>query len=253
LSQVCQTLIDWYLYIFKERSVQLLELSRYVVADAYFSKKSFVDGMISMGFHLVSRVRDDAALMYITEKQSSGKRGRPRKYDGKIHLEKPDESRFKIFSLEPGQGSLLYAIVYSKALARNIGLCIWKSEDGKTRKLFFSTDTQMQARDIWEYYRCRFQIEFCYRDAKQFTGLCHAQSRDLKKLNFHFNASMTAVNIAKSIALNRGQSLSMASTKVLLHNSFLLERFITVSGISPNHILNQRLWEEVVCFAARAA
>jgi hypothetical protein len=137
LSQVCQTLIDWYLYIFRERSVKLLQLSRYIVADAYFSKKNFVDGVVSMGFHLISRLRDDAALMYITERQPSGKRGRPRKYDGKIQLEKPDESRFKIFSLEPGQGSLLYAIVYSKALARNIGLCIWKSEDGKTQKLFF--------------------------------------------------------------------------------------------------------------------
>ncbi|WP_372726544.1 hypothetical protein [Nostoc sp. C057] len=36
-----------------------------------------------------------------------------------------------------------------------------------------------------------------FRDAKQFTGLSDCQARDVKKLDFHFNASFTALNIAK--------------------------------------------------------
>jgi hypothetical protein len=46
-------------------------------------------------------------------------------------------------------------------------------------------------------YKARFQIEFIFRDAKQFTGLCDAQTRDPKRLEFHFNASLTALNLAK--------------------------------------------------------
>ena len=46
-------------------------------------------------------------------------------------------------------------------------------------------------------YRLRFQIEFIFRDAKQFTGLSDCQARDAKKLDFHFNASFTALNLAK--------------------------------------------------------
>ncbi|SFU70086.1 hypothetical protein SAMN05216364_10755, partial [Porphyromonadaceae bacterium KHP3R9] len=46
-------------------------------------------------------------------------------------------------------------------------------------------------------YRTRFQIEFCFRDAKGFTGLMQSQARDVAKLSFNFNASLTSVNLAK--------------------------------------------------------
>lgn len=69
-----------------------------------------------------------------------------------------DEGRFKITLLE--HGCILSAIVYSRALKRNILLCIWESEDRKVRKLYFSTDTKMEAIDVFDCYRTRFQIEF---------------------------------------------------------------------------------------------
>jgi len=50
---------------------------------------------------------------------------------------------------------------------------------------------------IVRYYQARFQIEFLYRDAKQFTGLNNCQARSKNKLDFHFNAALTAVNLAK--------------------------------------------------------
>lgn len=166
------------------------------------------------------------------------------------HLE---EDRFEIIRLENGQGRILSAIVHSRALKMNIQLCIWESDDRKVRKLYFSTDTKMKAMDILDYYRTRFQIEFCYRDSKQFTGLTDCQSRDLDKLHFHFNASLTSVNLAKVKALEKGTTLSMASVKVLCHNLFLIQRFISVLGIQPNEEINRRLWEEGIKFAAIAA
>lgn len=50
----------------------------------------------------------------------------------------------------------------------------------------------MEAKEIIDYYRTRFQIEFCYRDGKQFTVLTDCQSWDLKKLDLHFSASLPA-------------------------------------------------------------
>ena len=63
-------------------------------------------------------------------------------------------------------------------------------------KIYFSTDLDMSAKDIIEYYRTRFQIEFCFRDSKQFTGLNDCQARDLKKLNFAFNPNRSLENSA---------------------------------------------------------
>lgn len=206
-----------------------------------------------MEFHVISRFRDDAYFRYLTREQPTGGKGRPRLYDGKIEMEQLEEDRFEITRLEDGQGRILSAIVHSRSLKRNIILCIWESEDKKVRKLYFSTDTKMKAMEVLDYYRTRFQIEFCYRDSKQFTGLTNCQSRDLDKLHFHFNASLTSVNLAKVKALEKGIILSMASVKVLCHNLFIMLRFISVLGIQPNEEINRRLWEEGVKFAAIAA
>ena len=253
LEQVKYTLIDWYLHVLRTRKEKLLRLTNYVVADAYFSKSTFVDGALEMGFHVISRFRDDAYFRYLTTEQSTGKRGRPKLYDGKIEIKHLEEDRFEIINLENGQGRILSAVVHSRSLSRDILLCIWESEDKKVHKLYFSTDIQMKAIDVLDFYKTRFQVEFCFRDSKQFTGLTNCQSRDIDKLHFHFNASLTSVNLAKVKALEKGTVLSMASVKVLCHNIFLMQRFISVLGIEPNPEINRKLWEETIKFAAIAA
>jgi len=42
-------------------------------------------------------------------------------------------------------------------------------------------------------------MEFIFRDAKQSTGLQNCQARNINKLHFHYNASMSAVSTAKTI------------------------------------------------------
>ena len=84
----------------------------------------------------------------------------------------------------------------------------------------------MEAKEIIDYYRTRFQIVFCYRDGKQFTGLTDCQSRDLNKLHFHFNASLTSVNLAKVKAIEKGTVLSMASVKVLCQKILRMQLMI---------------------------
>ena len=63
--------------------------------------------------------------------------------------------------------------------------------------VLFSSDLNQTADDLYRLYRLRFQIEFIFRDAKQFTGLSDCQARDAKKLDFHFNASLSALNLAR--------------------------------------------------------
>jgi hypothetical protein len=62
------------------------------------------------------------------------------------------------------------------------------------RKFYFSTDLEQYGEKIVRYYRSRFQIEFLYRDAKQFTELTSCQARSENKLDFHFNAALTSIN-----------------------------------------------------------
>jgi len=84
-----------------------------VVADTYFSKSTFVDGALEMGFHVISRFRGDAYFRYLITEEPTGKRGRPKLYDGKIEMEHLEEGRFEIINLENGQGRILSAVVHS--------------------------------------------------------------------------------------------------------------------------------------------
>ncbi len=251
LESRAANLIDWYLLVLKSMKEKLQRVSRYLVADAYFSKNSFWMGLKEMGFHLVSRFRDDAVIFYPTLEKPTCKRGRRRLYDGKIDMQNLDKSRVQKIDIDNGE--LYTLIAYAKSLKQMVRLVIWYAKDGKKPKLFFSTNPQMSGKDTIEYYRTRFQIEFCFRDAKTFTGLMHSQARDVAKLSFNFNASLTSVNLAKVLAKERGWLFSMSSCKTMIHNAYLLERFICLSGIRPNRRLNDKLVKELIEFAAIAA
>lgn len=189
-------LLDWYANIVVQRKDTFLKISDYLVADAYFSKKPFVDKIVADAqMHLISRLRNDADLMYIYYGHPTGKKGRPKKYAGKIILNNIDKDYFKLVR-DNDQTSVYTAIVYSKGLKRNIKLVYEqpKGENNKSYLLFFSTDLELDALEILRYYKNRFQIEFLYRDGKQYTGLNDCQARSENKLYFHFNASLTAIN-----------------------------------------------------------
>jgi len=59
------TLNDWYLKVIEMYKEQLHSVSNYIVADAFFSKNFFAQGIEEMNFHLVSRLRDDANIFFL--------------------------------------------------------------------------------------------------------------------------------------------------------------------------------------------
>jgi len=107
------------------------------------------------------------------------------------------------------------------------------------------------------YYQSRFQIEFLYRDAKQFTGLTHCQARSENKLDFHFNASLIAVNLAKydwlSQKNNMNKPFSMSDYKTLYNNALMLERFMYMFAVNPNTAKNQKIVKELLDYGKIAA
>ena len=115
--------------------------------------------------------------------------------------------------------------------------CLEPGKKTQERKVFFSTDTSMSAKDIMDIYRSRFQIEYLYRDAKQFTGLTHCQSRKRESLDFAFNMSLSSINVA-SFSRSCGMNLSVSNVKTLIHNADMIQRFIRMSGKRPHRLLN---------------
>ena len=110
-----------------------------------------------------------------------------------------------------------------------------------------------EAQDVIDFYRTRFQPEFCFRDAKQHAGIMNCQSTDFRILAFHFNASLAATNLAKTSCKRMVMKYFISSCKSVIHNAYILERFICVSGIEPNTHLIDKLFKELILFTAKAA
>ena len=60
-----ESLIDFYARKIIERKDILLSLSHYIVADAHFSKRNFIDAITQSEFQVIFRLRDDADLQYL--------------------------------------------------------------------------------------------------------------------------------------------------------------------------------------------
>ena len=80
--------------------------------------------------------------------------------DGKIDLKRLDMSRMLPFFVDGLPGFAYTLIAYSNALKCKVRLVIWIMPDKKC-KLFFSTDTTLSGEEVLDFYRTRFQIEFC--------------------------------------------------------------------------------------------
>ena len=223
-----------------------------------FAKEPFVTGVVALNLNVISKLRRDANLRYVFEGEQKA-RGAKRKYDGKINL--ADPTRLTMVSELQSGVELYTAVVWHVSFKRKIRLAYLldrRHPNKPSYAVLFSTDINQSADEIYRFYKLRFQIEFIFRDAKQFTGLSDCQARDVKKLDFHFNASFTALNIAKLDAHQQqlGQKpfvFSMASVKRRALNDHLLDIFISRLGLSPTLIKSHPNYQNLRSYGVIAA
>lgn len=243
----------------------LLEISDILVGDCLFASYNFVTGAEAIGFDVVSRLRDDAVLQYLYKGEQKGGRGRPKELDGTvdIHALRDDVFHTETVDVENESVTLHSAIVKCKSLKRKIKAVVAELNcGGRTiRKILFSTRLTMEAAEIFLIYHSRFQIEFLYRDAKQNTGLEDWQTTDADRLSFGYNASLTAVNVAREIGdeiqQQTGRKLSVASVKKVLHNASLyqhIREFIEGQNLANpknNYSLTEEIPSNLLFFGVR--
>jgi Transposase DDE domain len=191
----------------------------YWVADGYYAKVQVIDLFIKHKRHLITRLRTDADLYYRwTKGRQPGQKGRTRLYDGKVAFD--DLSRWESVGQHPVHESVgLYSqVLYSKRFKRNLRVVLLLQDKSQKYVLLASTDVEQDPTQIALYYHLRFGIELLFRDAKQFTGLSHCQSRSDVKIDYHLNASLSTVNVAR---------LLLAADESLHHSMNALVRRLT--------------------------
>jgi hypothetical protein len=256
------SMLAYYGDLVLEKAAELKKVSDFLVCDAYFSRNPFVGKVRQSGLHLITRLRDDAVMRYPYLGTQKEGRGRDKTFAGKVNVRQLDEQHFTPCAVGDEGEKAFEAKVYINSWKCWAKVVVVQQLDAKGQikrvKVFASTLTTLCGASLWLYYQARFQSEFLFRDAKQFTGLEQCQSRHTEALDFHFNTALTAISIAKalhwlSIPLQQRGPFSMSDIKTQYFNELMLERFFSVCGINPHFAKNNPAYKSLYDFGKIAA
>jgi DDE superfamily endonuclease len=233
----------------------------YHCVDGYYAKKKYLDEVVGLKLHAITKLRSDADCWFLYTGPHPKRRGARRKYDGKVDFQAL--SRFEARGTMDDEPHLqLYtAVVWHKTLQRRLRMVVVLNRKDPAQPRFIvlgSTDTDLHGRKLIELYASRFQIEFLFRDSKQFTGLLNCQARAELALDFHFNTSLATLNLvhAEDVCMQQGQEspvFSRASWKQRQFNERLLDLFTEKLALDPIWVKNHSCYDELRTYGAIAA
>jgi Transposase DDE domain len=224
--------IDFYIEQILDCLLYLVGI-QYFVADGYYAKTKIFDAIVSMNKHLITKLRCDADLKFQFEGEHPTRRGPKSKYGAKVTYD--DLSLWKKAGKDEKYGYLdiYYHVCFSPHFNRWLMVVLVYNTKTKQYALLASTDLKQSAQQILSYYQLRFQIEFLFRDAKQFTGLMHCQARGEDRLDFHFNLSLAALNVINVQHILDDKALSINNLIRLTYNQRLLQNLLTQLSKKP--------------------
>jgi IS4 transposase len=177
----------------------VLQIS-YLVMDGKFGNNNALQMTLQTGMHLISKLRCDSALYFRYDGPYSGK-GKRRKYGDKVDYDNLPMRHLKAVKMEKEIWTSIYALeMLHKEFAQALNVIIMVKTNMQTgaraRVILFSSDLSLSYDQIIEYYRLRFQIEFNFRDAKQYWGLEDFMNVKETAVTNAANLSLFMVNVA---------------------------------------------------------
>jgi len=148
---------------------------KYVVMDGHFGNYPSAFMVTQTGLNLISKMRSDAAYPAF-DGEYAGTGRRPAKYGEKIDVHKLDAKYLKETTTEDQLRTDVYqGQFYNKEFAFALNMVILLKTNlatgAQAHVILFSTDLELRCDKIIKHYSLRFQIEFNFRDAKQYWGL----------------------------------------------------------------------------------
>ncbi len=147
----------------------------YFVYDGALGNNAGLQMVKQLGLHLVSKLRHDSTLYFPFAGEYSGK-GKPRKYGEQLTIDTLPEDSLRERTVKKDVETSLHQVqVWHKNFPDLLNVVVIVKRNHKTGKvakvLLLSDDLELPYDKLIDYYRLRFQIEFNFRDAKQYWGL----------------------------------------------------------------------------------
>jgi putative transposase len=198
-----------YLRFVQETTKRLLQLIgaqlqvMYFVFDGAFGHNDALQMVRQLGLHLISKLRYDAALYFPYDGPYAG-RGKRKKYGKKLDYRHIPEAYLHASSVEEGIETKLYQMnVWHKKFADVLNIVVIVKTNLTTQAVahvvLFSSDLDLSYAQLLDYYRLRFQLEFNFRDAKQYWGLEDFMTIKQTPVYNSANMSMFMVNVSHAL------------------------------------------------------
>jgi len=176
---------------------------KYAVMDGHFGNYPSAFMVRKENLHLISKLRHDAALYPAFEGERHRSGPKP-KYGAKINVRKMDAKYLMETSVEDNLRTDKYqGMFYNKefAFALNV-IVILKTNlvtHAQAHVILFSTDLEQSFDKIIKFYSLRFQIEFNFRDAKQYWALEDFMNIKETAVTHAANLSFFMVNVSYAL------------------------------------------------------
>jgi putative transposase len=222
---------------------------KHVVLDGFFGSYPATWLVREAGLHLVSKLRHNAAL-YLPYTGEKPRRGPTPRYGDKLNYAALPAAAL-VHTLTEGTlvTQTYHLTVLHKDFPDPLNLVVLVKTQTRTGKrahaLLFSTDLALSPTQLADYYSLRFQIEFNFRDAKQFWGLEDFMNLSQQALTNAANLAFLMVNLSAVLLpphRHRQPDFSVLDLKAHYRARRYLDETIKSLPISPDADWFSRLW-----------
>jgi len=221
-------------------------------APRHFGNNNALQMARQSNLHLISKLRSDSALYFAYEGPYSG-HGPRRKYGERVDYRHLPDKYLKETRLDGRIQTCFYqATLLHKEFSQPLNVVIIVKTNLDTQAvahvLLFSSDLDLAYDKLVDYYCLRFQIEFNFRDAKQFWGLEDFMNISPTAVTNAANLSLFMVNLSYRLLLDFRRpdpAFSVLDLKALARGYRYVAETIQLLPQKPEPFLLSRIFHRV--------
>jgi len=224
----------------------------YLVLDGHFGNHNALQMARQCGLHLISKLRCDAALYFPYTGPYAG-RGPHRKYGHKVDYTHLPGRYLQETTVEGHIQTCVYQVqLLHKGFPQPLNVVIIVKTNLRTQArahvVLFSSDLALAYAPLVDYYGLRFQIEFNFRDAKQYWGLEDFMNVTPTGVTNAANLSLFMVNVAYRLQADghaRDPAYSVLDLKADYRGYKYVEETIKMLPEKPEPVLLAKILNQV--------
>jgi len=235
-----------------ERIGKLLPLT-YLVLDGHFGNNCALQMARYCELQLISKLRSDSAL-YLPYAGAYAGHGPRRIYGERINPRAMPAGTLRQTTVDNGVETCIYQLhARHKTFAQPLNVVLIVKTNLKTQAvahiILFSSDLALPFDKLLDYYCLRFQLEFNFRDAKQYWGLEDFMNITPRAVENAANLSLFMVNLVELLLQDvrqRQGECSVLDLKAHCRGAKYVEETIKLLPEMPEPVLLERIFTKIV-------